>query len=72
LTGESNADNERSGTEAERLRGSAVRPSTVDFLFSDRPIVLSSFAVNCVAAIERFDEPEVEAVESDDDDVWEG
>lgn len=63
---------ERSGTDVDRFIAEAEKPSTVDFLRSDEPITLSSFDANCAAAIERLDEPDVDTVESDEDDGCEG
>lgn len=59
-------DNERSGTDVE----SAIelgRLSMTDFLKSP-----SSLALNDGATSERFDEPEVDTVESEDEDGWVG
>jgi hypothetical protein len=69
LTGASIKGRERSGTDEERVIVGAWRPSTKDFLKSDEATALSSLAANCGAAIERLEDPDVDMVESDDDDV---
>jgi hypothetical protein len=66
FTGASGRDNERSGTDVERFI-EAGRLSMTDFLKSP-----SSRAANDGAASERLEEPEVETVESDDEDGWVG
>lgn len=64
-------DSDRSGTDVERLMDEAGTPSAAHFFASDAASMLSSFeAAYCAAVVERLDEPEVEAVDSDDDDVW--
>lgn len=66
LTEASSMDKERSGTDVERLM-EAGRLSMTDFLKSP-----SSRAVNEGAASERLDEPDVDTVESEDEDAWVG
>jgi hypothetical protein len=58
--------NDRSGTDMERVNEDD-NASTADFLAP-----LSSFAGNDGAASERFDEPDVDTVESDDEDGYVG
>lgn len=66
FVGASDSDKDRSGTEVERVI-EAGKLSTTDFLKS-----LSSLAENEGATSERFDEPDVDTVESDDEDGCEG
>lgn len=75
MTGGSKSDSERSGTDDERLIVEPGRLSTVNFFMSEEPNVISSFDVYCgdwVAAVERLDEPEVDALDSEDDDACVG
>jgi hypothetical protein len=68
LTGASSSDSERSGTDVERVIAEAEKDSAVDFLWSAELMALSSFEANWGATIERLEDPDVETVESDDDD----
>lgn len=66
FTGASDREKERSGTEVESVI-EAGKLSTADFLRS-----LSSLEGNAGATSERLDEPEVDTVESDEDEGCEG
>jgi hypothetical protein len=62
-------DKERSGT-ADRLIDEAGELSMADFLYSE-PSMLSSLEANWVVS-ERLEEPDVDAVESEEDDACVG
>ena len=65
MTGASPRENERSGVEEDVIK----EPGKISgcFLMS-----LSSFVAREGPAIERLDEPDVETVESDEEEGWEG
>lgn len=66
MTGDSDRERVRSGSVVERLSVGGTS-STMDFLAE-----VSSLAANVGVAKERFEEPEVETVESDEEEGCEG
>jgi hypothetical protein len=66
LTGASSIDIDKSEMEGS-VRGIIGELSVVDFLAS--PIAISSFVPNTGATRDRLEEPDVDTVESDEDDA---
>jgi hypothetical protein len=62
----------RSGEEAENVIADAEEVSRVDFLWSGNVMALSSLEVGCGLVNDRLEDPDVETVESDEEDGWLG
>jgi hypothetical protein len=70
FAGESSMESDRSGVEEDSVRGRIGAVSVIDFLTS--PTAKSSFEPNAGATKDRLEDPDVDTVESDEEDACDG